>query len=353
MSYQDKIEAHRRFWGGEGPSLILIPTAKLEMYDVESYSQLFRDPALMWEAEMRRAQPIVDWPTDGIPTVRPNLGVVFIPSMAGQSYHVQDGQMPWAGDSLSRDAIRAIKDVNIADTELMRLASKFYDVHRERGPSDVVAYHPDTQGVFDIAHLLVGKNIFVQIVDEPGWVHELLEISLDLYVRASQYVKGLLGEESHSMIHGHSYPQGVYHPNAGVRISEDSPTLLSPQMIEDFVMPYVERSLEPFGGGFVHYCGKHNFFFERLCRSPSVRAIDLGNNEMYSLRWLLERCAENGVVLYSRIAAKQGEEWPVYLRRLGALVKDTGARCILRPLVFPESRDDCAAMLDLWHDLTC
>jgi len=353
MSYQDKIEAHRRFWHGEGPSLILIPTAKMEKYDVENYSQLFRDPALMWEAEMRRAQRVVDWPTDGIPTVRTNLGVVFIPSMAGQSYHVQDGQMPWAGDSLSRDAIRAIEDVNIADTELMRLASKFYDVHRERGPSDVVAYHPDTQGVFDIAHLLVGKNIFVQIVDEPDWVHELLEITLDLYVRVSQHIKGLLGEESHSMIHGHSTPQGVYFPHAGVRISEDSPTLLSPAMIDEFVMPYVERSLEPFGGGFVHYCGHHEYFFERLCHCPWVRAIDLGNSEMYDHRWLFERCAEHGVVLHSRVSAQEDEEWPVYLRRLGALVKDTGARCILRPLVFPESRDECVAMLDLWHDLTC
>ena len=353
MSYQDKIEAHKRFWHGEGPCLILIPTGKSETHDLGNYSQLFRDPALMWEAEMRHARSVVDWPTDGIPTVRPNLGVVFIPSMAGQSYLVRDGQMPWLLDRPDRDAIRAIKETNLAETELMRLAVGFYGAHRERGTTEVVAYHPDTQGVFDIAHLLEGTDMLLQMLDEPEWVHELLEISLDLYIQVSQYVKGLLGEKSHSMIHGHSTPQGVYFPHAGVRISEDSPTLLSPAMIDEFVMPYVERSLEPFGGGFVHYCGRHEYLFERLCRCPRVRAIDLGNPEMYDHRWLFERCAEHDVVLHSRLTSKEDEEWPAYVRRLAGHVRETGSRCILRPLVSPESREECAAMLDLWHDLTC
>ena len=74
---------------------------------------------------MRRAEPLVDWPTDGIPTVRPNLGVIFIPTMAGLGYKLPEGQMPWPGEPLSREAIRAAADVDVADTELMRLAEEF------------------------------------------------------------------------------------------------------------------------------------------------------------------------------------------------------------------------------------
>jgi hypothetical protein len=106
----------------------------------------------------------------------------------------------------------------------------------------------------------------------------------------------------------------------------------------------------------MHYCGKHEYFFERLCRCETVKAIDLGNPESYDTRRLFELCAETNTVLYSRIASGQEEKsrrnWQGYLRRLAALLRQTGARLILRPLIFPQSRDDCAAMLELWHELT-
>ena len=57
----------------------------------------------------------------------------------------------------------------------MRLAAKFYAIHRAEGAGEIVAYHPDTQSVFDVAHLLNGAEIFYEIHDEPDWVHELME----------------------------------------------------------------------------------------------------------------------------------------------------------------------------------
>ena len=66
----------------------------------------------------------------------------------------------------------------------------------------------------------------------------------------------------------------------------------------------------------------------------------------------MERCAETGTVLYSRIAAEADEDWKKYIDRIGSLVSDTGARVILRPLVFPDSKQECQEMLDLWHQLT-
>jgi hypothetical protein len=103
---------------------------------------------------------------------------------------------------------------------------------------------------------------------------------------------------------------------------------------------------------FAHFCGRHQALLERLCRLPEIIALDLGNPELYDTRWLLERCAETDTVLYSRLAAEPGEPWAVYVQRLAGLVRQTGARLILRPLVFPERRADCAAMQSLWHELT-
>ncbi len=185
MTYVEKKQAHARFWQGEGPSLMLIPAAQSDTYDLDDYPRRFDDPLLMWESEMRRARPLCDWPTDGIPTVRPNLGVVFVPSIAGQGYKVQPDQMPWPGEPLSRDVLRAARSRSVEDAPRVRRAAAFYAHHSTHGATDVAAYLPDTQGIFDIAHLLYGEDIFFDLADDPAWVEELLGICNDLYTRVS------------------------------------------------------------------------------------------------------------------------------------------------------------------------
>ena len=295
----EKIESHRRFWEGKGPPLLLVPTEFGPLYDPTGYDRRFADPELMWEAEVRRARAVVDWPTDGIPTVRANLGVVFVPSVAGQGYHVHTDQMPWPGEPLAEDAIRAARCVDLGTAELVLRAPAFYRLHRERGERMIAPYHPDTQGVFDVAHLLYGDKIFSAMAGddaEQGWVVELLEICLDLYLRVTRRIKEMLGEPAHSMIHGHGTAQGVFFPQGGVRISEDTATLRSPAMID--------------------------------C------------------------CADSGTVLYSRLPALEGEHAVAHARRVGMLLRETGTRVILRATVPPRNRDEAMEMLETWRLLT-
>ncbi len=370
MSLEDKQRLHEAFWRGEGPCLILIPApdgpgvtegvSRGDCWGTPStspesvtYAECFSQPQLMWESEMRRARMAADWPTDGIPTIRPNLGVVFINAIAGQSYLLNDGQMPWPGQSLSETAIRGVPEINIGEAELMRRAADFYAIHLASGETDVVAYHADTQGVFDTAHMLYGESIFCDAIDPARrrWMMELLDVCLDLYLEVSRQVKALLNEDNGTMIHGHGTAQGVYFPHAGVRVSEDTATLFSPQTVAEVIMPYVERAAAPFGGGFAHFCGRHESLFEQLCACTLIRAIDTQPG-MHEARWMLERCAESGTALYSRVDAEDGEGWEDYVRRLAGLVRATGSRCVLRPMVYPTGRAECTAMRDLWHELT-
>lgn len=355
MLMNEKIENHRRFWQGQGPSLLLISAESGPLYDTQDYQRRFLNPQAMWDAEMWRAERLIDWPTDGIPTVRPNLGVVFVPSIAGQDYAFQDDQMPWPGAALRIEALRAARSLDVVSAELMRRAEEFYRIHGVRGGDAIAAYHPDTQGVFDIAHLLYGDALLTAMAGseaEQAEVIETLEICLDLYLRVTQRIKAILGESAGSMIHGHGTAQGVFFPHGGTRVSEDTATLLSPAMIERFVMPYVERAMAPFGGGFMHYCGLHKPFFERLCKCELVRAVDLGNPEKYDVHWLLAQCTTTGTVLYSRLPAFAGETGLAYVRRLGTLVRQTKARVILRATVQPRSRQEAGEMLSLWRELT-
>lgn len=351
---ETKRRAHEAFWCGEGPSLILIPAAAQDLYDLDGYPARFRNPRAMWESEMRRAEPVLDWPTDGIPCVRPNLGVVFVPAMAGLSYRLPEGSMPWPGEALSREALRAARAVAVAASETMGLAEKFYAIHRDSGRDEVAAYQADNQGIFDIAHLLYGDQLFYDLADpdSASWLEELFQHCRDLYARATLHVKGLLGESPGSMIHGHGTSQGVYFPTAGSRCSEDTVTLISPDMIETVVLPQLKQIAETFGGLFVHFCGRHPSLLEQLCSLEAVRAIDLGNPEYHDTRKFMECCAATGTVLHSRVASLPGEGWDAYACRLAGLARETGARLILRPTVFPGTREEAKDLLAFWHENT-
>jgi len=350
----NKIELHKRFWHGQGPSLILIPPSRNALYDLNCYQNRFWDPLAMWESEIRRAKAVMGWPTDGIPAIRPNLGVVTIPAMVGQSFQIPEDSMPWPGKPLTIEEIRVAQNRNLIESVIFRLAADFYKIHRIKGEKQVAAYLPDTQGVFDIAHLLFGDEIFTSVLDteEGNWVTELMGICLQLYIRATKTLKVELNEESETMIHGHATEQGIYFPHAGARLSEDSAILLPPEMIEQLIIPNVKQASQPFGGAFLHYCGYHPTLFTQLTALPEVKAIDLGNPEKYDTQWLLEQCSKTGTILYSRIVEEPDETWEKYIDRIGKLTARTGARVILRPMVFPESRDECLEMLEHWHYLT-
>ena len=352
MTIAAKRAAFEQFWEGKGPSLLLLPAGNVPQYDTTDYVARFENPELMWESEMRRARAIADWPTDGIPAVRPNLGVIFIPGAAGQPYKIRNDTMPWPGEPLSRDEIRGLAGRDIEGSKLMGLARAFYQAHAQRGAGEAVAYHPDTQGIFSLAHLFYGDRIFTDLVDDPEWVRELLDATVAVHGRVVRALKTYSIEPDTGIFHGHSFPNGVYFPTAGVRISEDTATMLAPRMVREFVLPWTKRAVADWGGCFVHYCGRHQVLFQELCRMPEVRAIDLGNPEMYDTEWLMRNCAETGTVLFSPLPALEGEDWCGYVRRLAKLSRQTGARMILRPTVFPEERGDCARMLELWHELT-
>ena len=355
MAMKQRIEQHEAFWRGDGPSLILIPAARNVLYDLNDYPRRFYDPAAMWESEMARARPVVDWPTDGIPTVRPNLGVTFVPAIAGLEFELREDSMPWPGTPLPEAAICAAGQAVPEEAEVLRLTREFYEIHRASNEAaDIVAYLPDTQGVFDIAHLLRGHDIFYDLAD-PGRVEaisEMMDACYTLYERTTLAIKKLLDEPSDSMIHGHGSEQGVLFANAGARLAEDTALLLSPAMIAGTILPVVERCADRFGGVFVHFCGRHDTLLRQLCELPGMKAIDLGNPEMWSATEILKCCAETDTVLHSRIAPEPGEDWRGYTKRLSRLVREIGARVILRPLVAPETREECQEMLEFWHEET-
>ena len=81
----------------------------------------------------------------------------------------------------------------------------------------------------------------------------------------------------------------MYMEECGARLCDDSAILLSPGLFEEFVLPYHQRARQPFGGGFVHWCGSGEHILNGYLTLPEVWGINLGNPEMHDPAELLPR----------------------------------------------------------------
>ena len=88
----------------------------------------------------------------------------------------------------------------------------------------------------------------------------------------------------------------------GLKFSEDTTTLLNPDQIDEFAIPYLEQVSNAFNGGYVHYCGKNNHLYERIMNIPSVCGINFGNPEKHNMEEVLNRCAQTGKVYYGDLS---------------------------------------------------
>jgi hypothetical protein len=199
---------------------------------------------------------------------------------------------------------------------MMNMCTEYIRYFKETLPDWIHIYHPDTQGPFDIAHLLVGDSIFYEIYDDPEHVHRLMELCTETYIEVSRRLKAVICEGMNSCYHGHALARGIYMRNGGVRISEDTATLLSPEQIDEFVIPYDRKALAAFGGGFVHYCGRNEYLLEAYLEVDEIRALNLGNPEMYDFDKTMKKFIESGKSYFGMWPKKAGETLEQYITRM-------------------------------------
>ncbi len=276
----------------------------------------FYDKNKMLYAQLEEIYDCADNAFEASLCVRPNFGTIFVPAMLGLEYKVFEDKFPWLERHLSKEEIKKIDLPDLDKAEMMNRAVEYIEFFKEVLPDWIHIYQPDTQGPFDIAHLIYGDNIFYDIYDDPDFVHSLMELSTELYIQVSLKLKKVIGEPNDSCYHGHALARGIYMRNGGVRVSEDTPTLLSPRHIEEFVVPYVKKALDAFGGGFIHFCGRNEHLLDAFLRMDGVRAVNLGNPEMYDFETTMEKFIHYKKCYFGIWPKKQGENMEQYINRM-------------------------------------
>lgn len=236
-------------------------------------AQQYHDPACMFYEHLRGMVAAARTGQGAArPSLRANLGTGFVASLFGVEQLIFPDKMPWPQGHLSKEAIAALEPAafdDVAEKGLVPYARRIYDFYRAELGSDAWTFIPDTQGVLDIAHLVRGDELFLDIHEDAPFVHHLMECCLHAYVGVSKYLKTYLGEPLTSGKHG-----AMLIRHGGVRYCMDTSVLVSPALLEEFELPYLRRALQAFGGGWVHYCGYAPHLMKLLAEIPEVRAVN-------------------------------------------------------------------------------
>ncbi len=316
-----------------------------------NFLDAINDPVLALSAQLRSCLSAANAGGDSVPSVRVNFGTGILLACLGLEQDFFPDKMPWLKEHMSKERIAKLTpdDIKISGSfaKGMDFMRRFKEIMGDR----VAIYCMDTQGPFDLAHLLMGDELFMEIYDDPAFVHHLMELCLELGVRAHTWMKELTGEPLDKLHHSNS----LYAENMGIRICEDTTTLIAPDSIAEFAMPYTRRLAQKFGGAWVHYCGRNDHLTKAICEIPEVRGINFGFIPGHEQDHVFEEdmavVKSHGKVYFGGWPRKPGEDGASYLRRMhfwasqGCIIPDGGASLGANGL---KSHKE---VMELWHSL--
>ena len=275
-------------------------------------------------------------------SVRVNMGVGILPSIFGlQAVFPQDEQMPWFIGHLSKEEILKFEmPTDIRSYGLMPRVVEYLEYFKSSLLTGIKIYCFDTQGPFDIAHLIRGHEIYTDLYDDPKFVHSLLDIATTIYIEATKIFKQIVGEPLTSGYHG-----TLYIKSGGVRLCDDSSVNLSPTLFKEFSLPYIKKALAPFGGGWVHFCGDANHLLDMYLELEEIKGLNFGNPEKYDYPKIIEKILSKGKFYVGYIPRMQGEKLKDYFVRILAPLKGR------KGLILQMTREEASSneILDLWR----
>ncbi len=237
-----------------------------------------------------------------LPCVRSNYGTGILPSLFGAELFVMDdvyNTLPTTRSLSGMDAIEALVAQGVPDLNT-GLGQKVFDTGRRfaaiarRYPKIgkfVHIYHPDLQGPMDVAELLWGSSIFLDLFDRPDLVHALLNLVTDTYIRFMQAWEAIVPPSA-----GHAAHWGFMHAGR-IMLRDDSAMNFSPEMYDTFIRPYDAKLLKEFGGGAVHFCGRGEHYIASCCAMEGLHSINLSQPAYNDMEKIYQNTVDKGIKL--------------------------------------------------------
>jgi len=284
-------------------------------------------------------------------TVQAKMGAGFLPSILGLKQRIFKEKDPWLKERLTKKEISqlGLEDLEYIDQKgFMPYALKYIDYFKSlvRGKASVCVSY--TWGPFSLAHLIRGDDIFIDFYDDPNFVHHLMEISTQLYIKGSLIIKRAIGEPTSQGYHGN-----FYMGSSGVWSNEDTAVLLSPSHLEEFVLPYLIKAFKPFGGAVIHFCGRADYLLNPLLDISELKGLNLGEPHLQKLSYkdIMQKILYKNKTYYGYWPREEGEDLKSYFKRMLTPLEGEKRGLILSYTLRKEEQEKPERVIELWHSL--
>ncbi|MFC1671901.1 hypothetical protein ACFL01_02075 [Planctomycetota bacterium] len=328
-----------------------------ELNELPSYDhkEQWYDPAKSFVCQMTNVVSGAASGSDWVPGVRADTGVINVPSVFGVEFDVPTHTKPVATKFVPKEELQEFiipDDVSGLGTmpRVVEHMEHHLAVLAEHGLADTVGvHHCDLQGSFDIAEQARGSDIFTDVYDDPPFVHHLMEQSVRAYVAVGKLCKKVSGEPAAGGNASGYWMEG----QGGLRACDDTGILLSAAVFEEFVQPYHVKAFEPFGAGWIHYCGgipdgsrpEGIHLHDLYLANPLLRGMNFTTGG--DLGAEIRKLHEKRVAFLGGVGREQGETLGDYFRRVLDLCPGR------KGIVFDASvgGEEAESACETWHAL--
>ena len=246
------------YWKNEGRIPLAIRVENMRGYDGIYYDEPDFLPRL-FEKQMDNLQKSIALGSDFIPTLPIlNYGTGIAASLLGAEISLANKNYPTAL-SLGFNVKPVFKSLeNIGklrankDNPFYQKLLAHYNYYIKHAPEGI-AVCGSPEDPFDVAHILRGNDLFLDMVDDPERAHELLDLCTQLVIDTEKELRTLTGQCKDGIMRPSPSMDGLWMD--GFRIAGDSLIMISSEMIREFVIPCYEKMSNAFGCKlYVHFC---------------------------------------------------------------------------------------------------
>jgi len=237
------------------------------------------DPEKFLTAQLEEIEGQSRFRGDFVPTLCPTLGVIAIPSAFGGEVVWWENDFPSVRPVIGDDPLRVkkLKMPSVRDGVLGRILEYTrYFIERTEGRYPIRM--ADVQGPVDNAALILGHTNFLEgLLVRPAEVRLLLDMITDLMIsffREQRELVKRMGAEFVPSGFQPWIPDGM-----GVSAANDAGVMLSPDLHDEFGVPYLNRLSDEFGGIYVHSCGNWTHLMASLAKVRGLRGLEFGASE--------------------------------------------------------------------------
>ncbi len=237
--------------------------------------------------------------------IRANYGTGTMASLFGAEIFMmprETNTLPTTKPFNDTDKIRALVDAGLPDLSgglggrMFEFGETVRELFRKYPKIEkyVDVFHPDTQGPLDMCEMIWGCDMFYEMYDEPELVHAFLSLLTDTFIKVTDKWHEIYPIKQEMSSHW----RGFYHRGAIV-LRSDSAMNVSPDLYEEFSMPYDGKLLERYGGGVIHFCGRGDHYIDRLSDLPQVYGINMSQPECNDMEKIYANTVDKGIKILS------------------------------------------------------